>query len=304
MYAHSQYGSYSYSGKNRMATNGSITPQPEQEFLASYQRRDYDAPLLTVDMVIFSVFAGQLQVLLIQRGNYPQKGSWALPGGFANLQADADLMATAHRKLFEKTAIASPYLEQVGTVGNASRDPRGWAVTVLYFALVDFQAITQPPQPAAQLQQQAEYSQWVPVQQAQQLALAFDHQQLLGMALERLSNKTRYTALPISLMPAQFTLTELQQIYEIILQQSLDKKAFRRRVLEAGVVVETGQSKLAGKRPAQLYRYAHHSFDFHFARMLELPRNPQHAADTQQPGTGPALDSPAVPVSATQQITP
>ncbi len=276
---------------NKMAKNDSAAPQSEQDFLASYQRRDYDAPLLTVDMVIFSLFAGQLQVLLIKRGNYPQKGSWALPGGFANLQADTDLMATAHRKLVDKTGIASPYLEQVGTVGNASRDPRGWAVTVLYFALVDFQAITQPassPQAAQQVAQQVEYSEWVPVQQAQQLALAFDHQQLLGMALERLSSKTRYTALPISLMPEQFTLTELQQIYEIILQQSLDKKAFRRRVLEAGVVVETGQSKLAGKRPAQLYRYAHNSFDFHFPRMLELPRNPQQADKEQQQHQAPA----------------
>lgn len=258
-----------------MADNSNVAPQSEQDFLASYQRRDYDAPLLTVDMVIFSLFAGQLQVLLIKRGNYPQKGSWALPGGFANMQADVDLMATAHRKLFEKTGIASPYLEQVGTVGNASRDPRGWAVTVLYFALIDFQAIT----PAAV--QQTEYSEWVPVQQAQQLALAFDHQQLLHMALERLGNKTRYTTLPISLMPEQFTLTELQQIYEIILRQSLDKKAFRRRVLEAGVVVETGHSKIVGKRPAQLYRYACNSFDFHFPRMLELPRNPQHADEEQ-----------------------
>lgn len=266
-----------------------IAPQSEQDFLASYQRRDYDAPLLTVDMVIFSVLAGQLQVLLIKRSNYPQKGSWALPGGFANLQADADLMATAHRKLLDKTGVASPYLEQVATVGNASRDPRGWAVTVLYFALIDFQAI----QPVVQTAQLAEYSEWLPVQQAQQLPLAFDHQQLLAMALERLSSKTRYTALPISLMPAHFTLTELQQIYEIILQQSLDKKAFRRRMLEAGVVVETGQSKLAGKRPAQLYRYAHPSFDFHFPRMLELPRNPQQAEaenQQQQTPTDPAQD--------------
>lgn len=261
-----------------------VLAQSEQDFLASYQRRDYDAPLLTVDMVIFSVFAGQLQVLLIKRRNYPQKGSWALPGGFADLQADADLMATAHRKLLDKTGVASPYLEQVGTVGNAGRDPRGWAVTVLYFALIDFQAFALP-QSDQQAAQQAEYSEWVPVQQAQQLALAFDHQLLLGMALERLSSKTRYTALPLSLMPEQFTLTELQQIYEIILQQSLDKKAFRRRMLEAGVVVETGESKLAGKRPAQLYRYAHPSFDFHFPRMLELPRNPQHTIDDVQQQT-------------------
>lgn len=79
-----------------------MTIQTEQEFLASYDRRDYDAPLLTVDMAIFSVFNGQLQVLLIKRPNFPAKGQWALPGGFADLTHDQDLMATAYRKLVEK----------------------------------------------------------------------------------------------------------------------------------------------------------------------------------------------------------
>ncbi len=108
------------------------------------------------------------------------------------------------------------------------------------------------------------------------LALAFDHNELLNLALERLTNKTRYTALPASLMPELFTLTELQTIYEIILGQSLDKKAFRRRMIEAGAVEETNHSKIVGKRPAQLYRYAFDSFDFIFPRSLELPRNKEN----------------------------
>jgi ADP-ribose pyrophosphatase YjhB (NUDIX family) len=91
-------------------------------------------------MAIFSVDAGQLQVLLIKRSNFPQKDKWALPGGFVDLSKDQDLMATAHRKLVEKTGLQSPHLEQVATVGNATRDPRGWAVTALYFALIDFKA--------------------------------------------------------------------------------------------------------------------------------------------------------------------
>ncbi len=242
-----------------------MTIQTEQEFLASYDRRDYDAPLLTVDMAIFSVFNGQLQILLIKRPNFPAKDQWALPGGFADLTHDQDLMATAYRKLVEKTGIASPYLEQVASVGNAKRDPRSWAVTILYFALIDFNAYQQ--------QTLAEYSEWVPVAKAQDLALAFDHNELLNLALERLTSKTRYTALPASLMPELFTLTELQTIYEIILGQSLDKKAFRRRMIEAGAVEETSESKIVGKRPAQLYRYALDSFDFIFPRSLELPRN-------------------------------
>ncbi|AXI04153.1 ADPR responsive transcriptional repressor NtrR [Aquirhabdus parva] len=238
----------------------------EKEFLQNYNARDYDAPLMSVDMAIFSVLAGRLQVLLIQRANFPRKGEWALPGGFINLVSDQTLLATAHRKLFEKTGIASPYLEQVATIGNATRDPRGWSVTALYFALIDFKAFQQ------QESQLLEHCEWIDVEKARVMPLAFDHHELLEAAIERLINKTRYTALPVSLLPALFTLTELQHIYEIILGQSLDKKAFRRRMIEAGAVIETGQSKVVGKRPAQLYRFNAASFDFTFPRSLELPK--------------------------------
>ena len=238
----------------------------EQEYLANYQANRYPTPLLTVDMAIFSIKESQLQVLLIQRSNFPAKGQWALPGGFVDLAQDADLLASAKRKLIEKTGIKTPYLEQVASVGNAKRDPRGWSVTVVYFALIDFNAI------ASQLSA-TEQSQWVPVHEALQHELAFDHRHLLTLASERLRSRTRYTALPISLMPPLFTLTELQQIYEIILGQSLEKKSFRRRMLDAGVVEETDQSKIAGKRPAQLYRYALADYAFQFPRILEYPRS-------------------------------
>ncbi|MEJ5137804.1 MULTISPECIES: NUDIX hydrolase [Acinetobacter] len=243
-----------------------MTFNSEQEFLSNYNKKDYESPLLTVDMAIFSVDASQLQVLLIKRSNFPQKDKWALPGGFVDLSKDQDLMATAHRKLVEKTGLQSPHLEQVATVGNATRDPRGWAVTALYFALIDFKAFQQIST------EQNEYSEWISIAEAKKLDLAFDHLQLLDMAVDRLSSKARYTALPVSLMPQLFTLTELQQIYEIILGQSLEKKSFRRRMIEAGAVEETDQTKIAGKRPAQLYKFALESYDFHFPRILEYPR--------------------------------
>lgn len=243
-----------------------VTFSSEQDFLAHYQKSAFESPLMTVDMAIFSVDQGKLQILLIKRSNYPQKDCWALPGGFINLKEDQDLMACAHRKLVEKTGIQSPYLEQVASVGNADRDPRGWSVTVLYFALINFQAFEQQPI-------HSEYSEWVTLDRALTLNLAFDHQQLIKQAFDRLSNKTRYTTLPISLMPPLFTLTELQNIYEIILGQTLEKKAFRRRMIESGVVEETDQSKIAGKRPAQLYRFALQDYDFNFPRMLEHPRH-------------------------------
>lgn len=199
----------------------------EQEYLAHYQKTDYDTPLFTVDMAIFSVAKGQLQVLMIQRSNFPEKGKWALPGGFIDLKTDPDLMATAHRKLLEKTGIHSPYLEQVETIGNQHRDPRGWSITSLYFALIDFSKFE------IQKTSTTEISKWISIEEALQLELAFDHQKLLKLAFDRLCNKTRYTALPASLMPELFTLTELQTIYEIILGQTLEKNhlddACRRR---------------------------------------------------------------------------
>ncbi|AOA59934.1 ADPR responsive transcriptional repressor NtrR [Acinetobacter larvae] len=237
----------------------------EQEYLSQYQATDYPSPLMTVDMAIFALNAGQLQILLIKRSNYPAKDHWALPGGFVDLKQDQDLMASAKRKLLQKTGVDSPYLEQVVSIGNAQRDPRGWSITVLYFALIDFNTVIQH-------NDHLEYSEWVNLTDAQDLDLAFDHAQLLQLAFERLQNKTRYTTLPIRLMPDLFTLTELQRIYEIILGQSLEKKSFRRRMIESGVVEQTAQHKIAGKRPAQLYRFALQQYDFHFPRMLEYPR--------------------------------
>ena len=243
-----------------------VTYTSEQEFLSHYNKKEFESPLLTVDMAIFSVHADALHVLVIKRSNYPEKDRWALPGGFVDLAKDVDLMASAHRKLVEKTGVQSPYLEQVATIGNATRDPRGWAVTTLYFALIDFNQYERVNSA------QQEESQWINLAEAQHLDLAFDHRQLLNMAIDRLSSKARYTALPVSLMPKRFTLTELQRIYEIILGQRLEKKSFRRRMIEAGAVKETNESKIAGKRPAQLYESALDHFDFHFPRILEYPR--------------------------------
>jgi len=113
----------------------------EEDFLKSYNAKDYDAPLCSVDMAIFAVENEQLKVLLIKRDQHPHKGLWALPGGFSDLKRDSSIDATAHRKLAEKTGVQTPYLEQVESIGNATRDPRGWSVTLLYFALLDFEAL-------------------------------------------------------------------------------------------------------------------------------------------------------------------
>jgi ADP-ribose pyrophosphatase YjhB (NUDIX family) len=238
-------------------------PISEADFLSQYNIHDYDVPLTSVDMAIFAVIEQKLHVLLIQRNEYPSQGKWALPGGFIDLKHDQTISDTAHRKLFEKTGIRSPHLEQVQTIGQAKRDPRGWSVTVLYFALIDYLAIH-----ANKHKQLTELTQWVPLEEAHAITLAFDHHQLLSLAVERLRSKTRYTALPVSLMPELFTLTELQTIFEVILGHALDKKAFRRRVLDSGILQATELSKRSGKRDAQLYRVLNVPDDFEFPRAL------------------------------------
>ena len=218
----------------------------EEQFLNAYNPKDYDAPLCTVDMAIFAVEKDELKVLLIQRAEYPHKDRWALPGGFCDLENDADTDATAHRKLFEKTGIKSPYLEQVETIGNAVRDPRGWSITLLYFALIDFETVD--------VSLQTDDAQWLALNDTLKLELAFDHKILLQKAINRLRNKTRYTALPISLMPDIFTLTELQSMFELILGSSLQKKSFRRRMEASGLLVETGEMRPTARRPAALFK--------------------------------------------------
>lgn len=238
----------------------------EDEFLKSYNPKDYDAPLCTVDMCIFAVEEDELKVLLVKRASPPFKDRWALPGGFADLQQDKSIEETAFRKLFEKTGIKSPYLEQVGTVGNASRDPRGWSVTILYFALIDYLALTQN-----EIIDPQEVTQWVPVVQAFESELAFDHEELLKLAINRLRSKTRYAALPINLMPEDFTLTEVQNMFELILGLPLQKKSFRRRLETSGLLTETGEMRPTSRRPAALYRRSDSfSDDFIFPGLLDV----------------------------------
>ena len=232
----------------------------EKEFLESYNIHDFDISLTSVDMAIFAIIAEELHVLLVKRIEHPSMGLYSLPGGFINLKTDQVLDDAAYRKLKEKTGISSPYLEQVETIGGNQRDPRGWSVTSLYFALIDNNAVDDSAL--------GENALWLPVKLAKTKKLAFDHALLLEKAFERLQSKTAYTALPIELLPAEFTLTELQTIFEIILDRKLPVKSFRRRVQTSGVIEATGGSKISGKRSAQLFRSTGLDRNFIFPRPL------------------------------------
>lgn len=226
-----------------------MASKAEAAFLAAYDIRDYDVPLTTVDVVVFTLLDDELCVQLVKRADHPHKGAWALPGGFIDVHHDADLEGTARRVLGQKTGVATPYLEQLGGFGNGTRDPRGWAATFVYFALLDINALEsvdgKPPE-----------GRWWPLQgSGVGTPLAFDHVELLTAALERLRSKVSYSSLPVHLLPDRFTLTRCQRVFEIVLGHGLEKSAFRRRLLEADLVEQVpGAFERGSNRPAALYR--------------------------------------------------
>lgn len=228
--------------------------ESEKDFLENYNSRDYDAPLATVDLCIFSIINQSLKVLVVKRSEYPLKGRWALPGGIIDIEVDPDLEATALRKLEFKTGVKTPYVEQVETVGNRTRDPRGWSMTVLYLALLDHRHAKTGD---------AEEVCWVTLPEVNKMDLAFDHLQLINKAVERLRSKVSYSTLPMHILPIEFTLAELQKAYEIIMGRKVDKKAFRRRIETANLLDETGEMRQDGGRPAKLYKIRKNS-ETHF----------------------------------------
>jgi len=222
----------------------------EQEFLSSYNVHDFDVPLTSVDLVIFTLRNQELQVLLVRRSEHPCKGKWSLPGGFIDIHRDKTLDDAALRKLREKTGVQTPYLEQLQGFGSANRDPRGWSATFAYFALISSEAI--------QLQHggTADAVQWCAVSEDLfEKELAFDHGEILATAVSRLRDRTEYSSMPVHLLPEEFTLSDLQRVYEIVLGRQVDKSAFRKRIKEGEFLEEvTGKMRHASNRPAQLYR--------------------------------------------------
>lgn len=213
---------------------------------------------VTVDIVIFALRDNDLQVLLVKRKYPPYQGLWAIPGGY--VQANESLEDAAARELREETGISVenpangaahpgatvPYIEQLYTFGDPGRDPRGRVITVAYFALV-------PAPLAIQAGSDASDAEWKPVRSLPRMA--FDHAQIVRYALKRLRYKLEYSAVGFQLLPPVFTLSELQRAYETILGETLDKRNFRRRILQARVIEETGQYQAGEGRPAMLYRF-------------------------------------------------
>lgn len=213
----------------------------------SYDVTQYDRPSVTVDTAIFTLRQDQLQVLLIRRKHWPYEGMWAIPGGFVHM--DESLEAAARRELAEETGVEGPdiYLEQLYTFGDPGRDPRTRVITVAYYALISSDRLR------LHADSDASAADWFPAYQPP--LLAFDHREILSYALRRLRYKIEYTAVAFQLLPETFTLTELQEAFEHILAEKLDKRNFRRKVLAAEILEPTPYSRGGDHRPARLYHF-------------------------------------------------
>jgi len=206
----------------------------------------YPRPALTVDIVVFGFDGGVLKVLLIKRKLEPYKDRWALPGGFVSI--DETLDQAALRELKEETGLRNVFLEQLFTFGTLERDPRERVVSVAYYALVKLGKHN------VVADSDAKETAWFAVKELPKLA--FDHKEILGTALTRLKGKVRYQPIGFELLPPTFTLSQLQQLYETVLERSLDKRNFRKKVFTMNLLRETDEVESGvSHRAARLYAF-------------------------------------------------
>jgi 8-oxo-dGTP diphosphatase len=206
---------------------------------------------VTVDIVVFTVRNGALEVLLVKRGVPPFEGEFAIPGGF--IREGEGLEEAALRELYEETGVRNVFLEQLYSFGDPRRDPRGRVITVAYYALIASDALS------LAAGADAAEARWF---RANGLPhLAFDHEGILNYAVERLRNKLEYTTVGFQLLPQKFTLSELQKIYEAILGKKLDKRNFRRKIALLGILKPLREQRHTGRKPAQLFQFSANRFE-------------------------------------------
>ena len=212
----------------------------------SYDPSQYEHPSVTVDIVIFTIQNEELKMLLARRKHWPYKNRWAIPGGFVKIKESLD--DAAKRELYEETNVKDVYLEQLYAFGDPKRDPRTRVITIAYYALVSSDELR------IMADTDVKEVKWFTVKTLPRLA--FDHQKIVDFALSRLRSRILSSTLSFQFLPESFTLTELQKVYEIVLDKKLDKRNFRRKLLSLDVVEETKDMKLEGRhRPARLFRF-------------------------------------------------
>ena len=217
----------------------------------SYQY-EYPRPAVTVDCVVFGLDEEDLKVLLIQRGLEPFVGQWALPGGFVHVGEAPEV--SARRELLEETGVKDVYLEQLYTFGEPNRDPREHIISVAHYALVKLS------DHKVQAATDASNAAWFAVDDVPKLA--FDHKNILAMAYERLKGKVRYQPIGFELLPKKFTLTQLQHLYEVVLDRPLDKRNFRKKILNMEILIDLNEIETdVAHRAARLYSFDKKKYD-------------------------------------------
>jgi 8-oxo-dGTP diphosphatase len=221
---------------------------PRVPIMPRKQRYHYDfpRPAVTVDVIILTIVEEDLRVLLIRRKRPPYAGRWAIPGGFVEM--GETLEEAARRELREETGVRDVYLEQLYTFGDPHRDPRGRVITVAYFVLLNAESLS------VRAADDAAGVGWFSVYHLPRLA--FDHDRIVDYALKRLRAKLEWTTVGFHLLPKKFTLPELQRIHEVILDEKLDTRNFRKGMLSRGLLEELNETRRDGPhRPARLYRF-------------------------------------------------
>lgn len=250
----------------RITPARAAAPESEAAFLARYDLTAFERPSVAVDIVVLGVATGGLSVAVYQRAEHPHRGRYALPGGFVRL--DESLDAAATRLLRGKVGLSSVFIEQLYTFGAPGRDPRGRVIAVAYYALVDaarlVRAVAAPGARAATVRVPWPGETGGPVvlldDAGKALPLAFDHADVLGMAVKRLRGKIDSTPVGFQLLPEEFTLRALQDVHEAVRGEAVNKDSFRRRMLASGFLEATGaHEREASHRPAELYRFVRRS---------------------------------------------
>ncbi|MBX9852530.1 MAG: NUDIX hydrolase [Cytophagaceae bacterium] len=201
---------------------------------------------ISIDCVIFGFDETGLKILLIKRAGEPQKGKWALPGGF--VQTNEDLDSSAKRILKELTGLSNIYLDQLYTFGEVDRYPLRRVISIAYYALVKIRDYN------LKASANAKEAIWHPIDQAPKLV--FDHNKILNNGIEKLRNNVRFHPIGFELLPKKFTLSQLQQLYEAILDKALDKRNFRKKILSMDLLINLNESQQGvAHRAAKLYQF-------------------------------------------------
>jgi 8-oxo-dGTP diphosphatase len=235
------------------------------DFHAGYNGSQFERPSVSVDVAMLSVEQGVLRVLVARRKEQAFSGFWALPGGFIHM--DESLDEAAQRVLRAEAGLSGMYLEQLYTFGDPARDIRTRVITVAYYALVDWDRLesldTGENTLMASIEVPWEGETGGPVDlmgPEGALPVAFDHANILGMAVKRIRGKLDYVPIGFQLLPPRFTLRQLQEIHETVLNRPLNKDSFRRRMLASGLLEATGEREQdVEHRPAELYRFSRRS---------------------------------------------